>query len=244
MISGHRNLPCAFASFCILMSGCVTTGQGEAQVAYNICTDTWNGGMRFKPDGKALVAGVGTDRSTCFSRWSASSGDGAAAQAIDDCRKRYNRCFVYYQSGIGFSSWQKRINANNGVDPDRPSNGGSKSGDEVVAAVIGGLATGISGGAYVPPVYGSGGYGGGSTTASNAGSGGNCRNTALEAEISRLQSQASSMGICRMSRSYSAVLRRAAQAYRNCQQYDAAADAEAKAQEADATAAASCANGY
>ncbi|MBZ5762077.1 hypothetical protein LAV84_23140 [Rhizobium sp. VS19-DR104.2] len=227
--------------YCIfILSSCIS-GLSETQRAYDACTTHWNNEINYKPEPKAAVAGVDGDRTSCFWAWSQPSGKAAAARALADCRKQYQRCFVYYESGGGFSPWERRVNANGGHAPDAGGGQGNNSngGDELAAAMITGLATGLAaanGARVAPPVS----YNAGAGT--TYGVSGACDDANVQSQIAALQARASSLGICQMAREYAVVLRQAATAYRRCGQNQNASNMDAAATQSDATASQSCMN--
>ncbi|MBO9099389.1 MULTISPECIES: hypothetical protein [unclassified Rhizobium] len=159
-----------------------------------------------------------------------------------ECRKKFARCFVYYQTGIGYSPWQKKVNANGGNDPNGYSNTDSANANAAAAAMVAGIANGIaaSRGINVAPAISS------PIVNNNGGqtfglSGGSCDSANVEASIARLKAQ-TGLGICNMARQEAGVFRQAAAMYRRCGQTQNANSMEGAASQADATASQACVN--
>lgn len=130
----------------------------EAQHAYNACTDSYNDKFRFRPGHKAMVSGVGSNTTTCYSSWSKPSTADAIARAMADCRQEYPRCFVY-ATDEGPSDWAKAISNSGGVSDSARR---ARANNDALTGVLSGVAAGVAAGSgdYRSPLtYGSGNRG-------------------------------------------------------------------------------------
>lgn len=120
-----------------LVGSCMSSsGRSQRQVAYDACLDTWNDKMRFENTHKAIVSGVSGGRSSCFSVWSRSDSYSAINDAMSNCHKKYDNCFVF-ASDSGLNNWSRQMSDNGGTDGSREQSGAATS------ALLQGLITGM-----------------------------------------------------------------------------------------------------
>lgn len=118
---------------CLALSGCDSEDSGkslsEAQLAYNVCVDSFNDKFRGFTGNKAIVSGVDNGRTECFWTWNNASVDGAIERATASCRAKMAGCFLF-ATNLGLSSWSQAISSNGGSVPSNyPSVAGGGEGE-------------------------------------------------------------------------------------------------------------------
>jgi hypothetical protein len=146
-------------AFSILqVTGCENVSQvAEDQRAYNACVSDFNKTFRTLPDNKAMVSGVSSSRTSCFWGWNFQTIDAAINTEMNDCRSRYDRCFLF-ASNEGSPEWVDEIDNNGGLSSSTiAARRQRQEENEAVSAFIGALSQGLhsgSGSTYVrTPTY-------------------------------------------------------------------------------------------
>ena len=140
------------------VTGCENVSQvSEDQRAYNACVSDFNKTFRTLPDNKAMVSGVASSRTSCFWGWGYQTIDAAVNSAMNDCRSKYGRCFLF-ATNEGSPEWVNEIDDNGGLSSSTiTAIRQQQEVNEATSAFLGVLSQGRNSGigsTYVPgPTY-------------------------------------------------------------------------------------------
>lgn len=108
-----------FKLMCIViifwLTGCAST-KSESQILYDGCLDNWNE-YKSKSNHKAMVAG---GEGACYWSWDKDSTDTAINAAMNYCRSKHEKCYVF-STDQELSDWVSKISANGGREPGQES---------------------------------------------------------------------------------------------------------------------------
>jgi hypothetical protein len=147
-------------SLAVTMAGCATSdgsSKTEAQWAYNACAKSYNREFLYMEGAKAIVSGQDDSSHSCFLSSGAASERAATNAAMESCRERFARCYLFATGG-GLSDWAQAINNNDGTDPAMSRRSSNRNADmtKVLSGVVTGATAGMQAGRgyQSQPTYG------------------------------------------------------------------------------------------